>query len=79
MRLDVLERDGQAILRTEVTGPLAALIPETVQEYPMMAVDEGLFVVKDPDALAWTPVTFYDLPTGETYMHFGARATPKAR
>ena len=23
------------------------------------------------------PVTFYSLPTGESYMHFGARATPK--
>jgi len=22
-------------------------------------------------------VTFYELPTGEPYMHFGARATPK--
>src|SRR5262249_2655476 len=32
--LDVLERDGQAILRTELTGPLAALVPETVHEYP---------------------------------------------
>jgi hypothetical protein len=44
----------------------------------MTAVDEGLFVVKEPEAQTWTPVTFYDLPTGETYMHFGARATPKA-
>ena len=79
VRLDVLERDGQAIMRTEITGPLAALVPETVHEYPMTAVEEGLFVVKEPDALAWIPVTFYDLPTGETYMHFGARATPKGR
>jgi CubicO group peptidase (beta-lactamase class C family) len=78
VRLDVLERDGLAILRTEITGPLAALVPETVHEYPMTAVDEGLFVVKEPEAQTWTPVTFYDLPTGETYMHFGARATPKA-
>ena len=23
------------------------------------------------------PVTFYSLPTGEQYVHFGARATPK--
>ena len=26
VRLDVLERDGQAIMRTEITGPLAALV-----------------------------------------------------
>ena len=35
VRLDVLERDGMPILRTEITGPLAALVPETVHEYPM--------------------------------------------
>jgi hypothetical protein len=25
----------------------------------------------------WIPVTFYSLPTGERYLHFGVRATPK--
>jgi hypothetical protein len=75
--LDVLERDGQAILRTELTGPLAALVPETVHEYPMTAIDENLFVVREPGTVTWAPVTFYELPTGEAYLHFGARATPK--
>ena len=77
MRLDVLEQDGQPVLRTELTGPLAALVPETVHEYPMTAVSDGLFVVREPEAQTWTPVTFYELETGELYMHFGARATPK--
>jgi CubicO group peptidase (beta-lactamase class C family) len=77
VRLDVLDRDGQPTLRTEVTGPLAALVPETVHEYPMTAVEDSLFVVREPDAQTWTPVTFYDLPTGESYVHFGARATPR--
>ena len=31
----------------------------------MTAVDEGLFVVSEPDAQTWAPVTFYELPTGE--------------
>src|SRR5215472_15990091 len=75
--LDVLERDGQAILRTELTGPLAALVPETVHEYTMTAIDDNLFVVREPGTVTWAPVTFYELPTGEAYMHFGARATPK--
>jgi CubicO group peptidase (beta-lactamase class C family) len=77
VKLDVLEGDGQPILRTELTGPLAALVPETVQEYPMTAFAEGLYLVREPGAETWAPVTFYDLPTGEPYMHFGARATPK--
>jgi CubicO group peptidase (beta-lactamase class C family) len=77
VRMDVLDRDGQPVLRTEVTGPLAALIPETVHEYPMTAIAENLFAVREPDAQTWVPLTFYELPTGESYVHFGARATPK--
>jgi CubicO group peptidase (beta-lactamase class C family) len=75
--VDVLERDGAPILRTEITGPLAAMVPETVHEYPMTPVEASLFVVREPEAQTWTPVTFYELPTGEKYMHFGVRATPK--
>ena len=77
VRMDILERDGQPVLRTEVTGPLAALMPETVHEYPMTAVAENLFAVREPDGEMWIPLTFYELPSGESYVHFGARATPK--
>jgi hypothetical protein len=73
-RMEVLEGP---VLRTTVTGPLADLVPDPTQEYPMVAVGEDLFVVKDPKARTWTPVWFYALPTGERYLHFGVRATPK--
>ena len=77
VRIDVLEQDGQPTVRTELTGPLAALVPETVHEYPLTAVEDSLFVVREPEAQTWTPLTFYALPSGEKYLHFGARATPK--
>ncbi|MEV4536608.1 serine hydrolase [Asanoa sp. NPDC049518] len=77
VRIEVLERDGGPVMRTTITGPLAKLIDEPVQEYPMVAYEENLFLVKDPSAQNWAPVTFYALPTGERYLHFGARATPK--
>ncbi len=77
VKLDVLEQDGQPVLRTELTGPLAALVPETVHEYPMTAVSDGLYAVREEGTQTWAPVTFYELETGELYMHFGARATPK--
>jgi len=76
-RLEVLGPVEGPVLRTTVTGPIAALISEPTHEYPMVAVAEDLFVVRDPDAGTWTPMTFYDLPTGESYLHFGVRATPK--
>jgi CubicO group peptidase (beta-lactamase class C family) len=76
-RLEVLAGEDGPVLRTTVTGPLAELVPEPTHEYPMVAVAEDLFVVRDPDSRTWTPMTFYDLPTGESYLHFGVRATPK--
>ena len=43
----------------------------------MVPVGPGLFAVKPPEAETWIPVTFYELPTGEPYVHFGVRATPR--
>lgn len=77
-RLEVLAGADGPVLRTTVTGPIAALVAEPTHEYPMVPVAEDLFVVRDPDARTWTAMTFYDLPTGESYLHFGVRATPKA-
>jgi hypothetical protein len=76
-RLEVLIGDDGPILRTTVTGPLAELVPDPTTEYPMVAIEQNLFVVREPTAQTWTPVTFYQLRTGEKYLHFGARATPK--
>jgi hypothetical protein len=78
-RLEVLAGADGPVLRTTVTGPLAALVSEPTHEYPMVAVAEDLFVMRDPDGRTWTAMTFYDLPTGESYLHFGVRATPKTR
>jgi hypothetical protein len=77
VRLEVREGDDGPVLRTTLTGPLAELTPEPTEEYAMVPVKENLFVVHEPQAQAWVPVTFYALPTGERYLHFGARATPK--
>jgi dipeptidyl aminopeptidase/acylaminoacyl peptidase len=71
------EIDGPA-LRTTITGPLAELQPDdTVHTYPMTAIGQDLYVVREPEAQTWVPITFYALATGERYLHFGARATPK--
>jgi CubicO group peptidase (beta-lactamase class C family) len=79
VRMEVLEQDGRPRLRITMTGPLAELVADPVDEYDMIPVDASgdLFVVREPSAQTWTPVTFYALPTGEPYVHFGVRATPK--
>ena len=47
-RLEVLAGADGPVLRTTVTGPIAALVAEPTHEYPMVAVAEDLFVVRDP-------------------------------
>ncbi|GAA1011562.1 serine hydrolase [Acrocarpospora pleiomorpha] len=76
-RLEVFAGEAGPTLRMTLTGPLAELLQEPSREYPMVAVREDLYVVREPNAQTWMPVTFYALPTGERYLHFGVRATPK--
>ena len=76
-RLEVLTGDDGPILKATVTGPLAKLKPDPVTEYAMVPIEQDLFVVREPNAQTWSPVTFYQLRTGEKYLHFAVRATPK--
>ncbi|MGW6054960.1 serine hydrolase [Streptomyces sp. NPDC055189] len=76
-RIEILQGADGPRLRHTVTGPLADLVPETVQEADLVPVSEDLFVMRLPGSGSWTPVTFYALPTGEPYLHTGVRATPK--
>ncbi|TDV57422.1 serine hydrolase [Actinophytocola oryzae] len=79
VRVEVFAGEDGPVMRSTVTGPLAELIPEEErqQEYPMVPVDQNLYVMREPTARTWMAVTFYSLPTGERYVHFGVRATPK--
>nr|WP_237330532.1 serine hydrolase [Streptomyces sp. BA2] len=78
--VEVLTVEGGLRLRQTVTGPLAALEPTPTQEFvlvPLVPGDDALFAFRQPGTRTWVPVTFYTLPTGEPYVHYGARATPK--
>ena len=73
---EVLERDGGLVLRSTMTGPLAALVPEPVHEYALAPVEPGVFAIKAPGTTTWVAVTFYELADGARYVHYGARANP---
>jgi hypothetical protein len=78
VRMEVFtDGEGGPTLRTTILGPLAEMVPDPVEEYAMVPVGPALFAVKPPEADTWAPVTFYELPTGERYVHFGVRATPR--
>ncbi|MGY6651687.1 serine hydrolase [Amycolatopsis sp. TRM77291] len=76
-RMDVLAAGEGLRLRQTATGPLAELLVEKTQEFELVPVTDSLFVCREPGTRTWMPVTFYTLPTGEPYMHYGVRATPK--
>lgn len=77
VRMEIFQGESGPKLRTTVLGPLAELEPNPVDEYDLVALDDALFAVRAPGTQTWITVTFYSLPTGEEYVHFGARATPK--
>jgi dipeptidyl aminopeptidase/acylaminoacyl peptidase/CubicO group peptidase (beta-lactamase class C family) len=77
VRMEVLNNGEGPRLRTEILGHLAALVPDPVEEYPLVPVNDDRYLLRPPGTDTWMPVTFYSLPTGEEYVHFGARATPK--
>ncbi|WP_033288812.1 serine hydrolase [Amycolatopsis jejuensis] len=77
MRIEVYRGEQGARMRSTITGPLAELVPDPVDEYDLVPLSEDLYLVREPEARMWVPVTFYSLPTGERYLHYGVRATPK--
>ncbi|MDR6865707.1 dipeptidyl aminopeptidase/acylaminoacyl peptidase/CubicO group peptidase (beta-lactamase class C family) [Microbacterium resistens] len=77
VRSEVFEEGGGLRLRTTLTGPLADMLPETVQEHDLVPVRENEFAVPTPGSDLTMPVVFYSLPAGEQYVHMGVRAAPK--
>lgn len=80
VRMDVLpgpDGDAHPVLRVTQTGALAELEDNPVTDFELHPVAEDLWVTRAPGTETWMPVTFYQLPTGERYVHMGARATPK--
>jgi CubicO group peptidase (beta-lactamase class C family) len=79
VRIEVLagdDADGPR-MRITLTGPMAALVPDPVEVQPLVPAGPGLFLTTPAQRTTWYPVTFYELDSGERYVHFGARATPR--
>ena len=75
--IDILDEAEGPLFRAAQQGELAELEQTPVMEFRMTPVHEGLFSVFMPDMGVNTPVWFYQLPTGDRYIHFGGRATRK--
>jgi dipeptidyl aminopeptidase/acylaminoacyl peptidase/CubicO group peptidase (beta-lactamase class C family) len=76
-RIEVLDGDGGLRIRQTATGAIAELMEVKTHEFDLLPVRESLFAYRAPGTKSWAPVVFYRLPTGEQYVHSGARATPR--
>jgi CubicO group peptidase (beta-lactamase class C family) len=74
---EIFERNCSLVLRSTSTGPLAAVLGEPTHEFDLVPVADDLFAMRAPGTLTWVPVTFYRLPNGSEYLHYGVRANPK--
>lgn len=74
---EVFEGDDGLVLRIIPTGATAEASGATTEELTLHPVEENLFVTQPPGQESWMPVTFYQLPDGSDYVHYGARANPK--
>ncbi|MGW0601895.1 serine hydrolase domain-containing protein [Streptomyces sp. NPDC002776] len=80
MRIEVQQDDaGNAVLASRTIGSLAEVAQQPPQQLPLIAVkpDEGLYLVHQPLFDDYMTVYFYQLATGEKYLHMGLRALPK--
>ena len=77
VRMEVEAGPDGPLLRTTLLGPLAELEPDPVEEHRLVPAGPGLFAIRPEGVESWIPVTFYELETGEPYLHFGVRATPR--
>lgn len=77
VRMEVTVEGGRLVLTTTASGPLAKLSADPVTRHELVAVKEDLFVTRLPGTQTWMPVVFYRLDNGASYVHMGARATPK--
>ena len=74
---EVFEGEDGLVLRIIPTGTIAQASGATTEELTLHPVHENLFVAQQPGQESWTPVTFYQLPDGSEYVHYGVRANPK--
>jgi CubicO group peptidase (beta-lactamase class C family) len=80
VRYDIEECDGRLRMKQTMTGPHARWgMQDECWMFELLPYDASgdTFVFEYPPLKEYIGVEFYQLPTGERYLHLGYRATPK--
>lgn len=75
--MEFFEEDGKPKLRSTLTGPLAKLLPDPVEEHWITPVRANEFALRPAGTQNWQSMVFYKLDNGQQYVHYGVRAAPK--
>ncbi|MDR2348656.1 MAG: beta-lactamase family protein [Bifidobacteriaceae bacterium] len=75
VEITVYEGDDGPCFKAVQKGALAEIDASDDMDYLLKPVREGLWAVYLEDMRTEAPVWFYQLGSGERYVHFGARAT----
>ncbi|MDR2254016.1 MAG: beta-lactamase family protein [Bifidobacteriaceae bacterium] len=76
--IEILADEGGPSLKATTRGELAELEgAQPEKQYRLQPVRPGLYGVYIEEMRMDAPVWFYQLPSGERYVHFGARTTRK--
>jgi hypothetical protein len=76
IEMDIEAAEAGLTARMRNVGGLASAQANDETVLDLVPLETDLFVARLPDQEAWIPAVFFDLD-GRTYLHFGARATPK--
>jgi len=74
-RMEARLYQGKLILHVARTDALAEVMPPFDME--LIPLTDTLLLGRPPFSTRWRSVMFYTLPDGSSYLHDGARATPK--
>ena len=77
VRIEIGDAPSGPLLRLTEKGELAAIEQNPVIECPMVGIRDGLYEVFVEDRKMYLPVWFFELPTGDRYVHFSSRSTRK--
>jgi hypothetical protein len=77
VEINIYEGEDGPHFKAEQKGELAEIDPNSKMDFLMKPVREGLYAVWVDEMQVEAPVWFYQIPSGERYIHFGARATRK--
>jgi CubicO group peptidase (beta-lactamase class C family) len=78
VRIDLRPSEGCLEGTTTMSGPLARMLPDPVQDIRFVAVDSETFLVYTGGGSVPVPAVFYDFVDGvPRYVHFGARTHPR--